>query len=673
VAKWIVSTLQEAGDSPDQPYVLKTAFTGTAASGIGGQTLSSTFNFKHGNQHVSLSDKLRDKKKVQLKKLVCVIIDEISMVKSDMFYMLDLKLQEIKENREPFGGVAIFCFGDIFQLKPVLGKYVFKMPANPAFHFRYRFCNLWELMSVINLTTNHRQGASREFAELLNRMRVLKKGEMLEEDIRTWKSRVRRKGHQDLKGAAANIVCLRATAAAMNKKYLQGLPGEEITTKAVVYKASQKKYKPPINADGSIASTGYMDELKLKVGARVMLIANVRTEDSLTNGQMGVLVGVVRDREGGVQQLIVSFNKPDAGKLTRSENRQLEESFPGATKIEKRQQTFSLTKNSSSHANLIQFPIVLGHAVTVHKTQGMTIYAPSTANIDMMSLFEAAQGFVAASRTQELAQLFIIGNFDHKKVYAAPEALEECEKMNERSLNQNPGKWEKEAGNTVRVAALNIARLEPHMEDIKIDPTLLKADIIHLCETWVSKEQEGADLFQLEGYQASFVSMGDGRGLVTYSKECFLHREDKVEDDFQITKFSSNCIDSIHVYRSAKGSQLDVQESLKELLEPGKVTVITGDFNVCLDREPRNLITAFLLEQGFQQLVTSPTHVAGGRIDHVYIRDPGSQLANSHLTTYSPYYSDHDALCITLATQVMIPSVLLSCTNIAWQEPASEA
>ena len=68
--------------------------------------------------------------------------------------------------------------------------------------------------------------------------------------------------------------------------------------------------------------------------------------------------------------------------------------------------------------------------------------------------------------------------------------------------------WEKETCNTIKVAALNVARLEPHIEDVRIDHTLLKADLIHLCETWVTPEQEEADLFQLEGYNATFVSVG---------------------------------------------------------------------------------------------------------------------------------------------------------------------
>ena len=118
-----------------------------------------------------------------------------------------------------------------------------------------------------------------------------------------------------------------------------------------------------------------------------------------------------------------------------------------------------------------------------------------------------------------------------------------------RSLNYNPGEWDKYTFGKVRVAALNIARLRPHMADIKIDPTLLKADIIHLCETWVSEEQEGEGVFELESYTAKFVSVGNGRGLVTYSRGNFQHKQDVKEDDYQITKFSDANMDSIHLYR----------------------------------------------------------------------------------------------------------------------------
>ena len=118
-----------------------------------------------------------------------------------------------------------------------------------------------------------------------------------------------------------------------------------------------------------------------------------------------------------------------------------------------------------------------------------------------------------------------------------------------RSLNNNPGEWDRLSVSKVRVAALNIARLQPHMADLSIDPTLLKADIIHLCETWVGQDQENMIRFELEGYTAHFINVGNGRGIATYSRGDFHHQQDVQEDNFQITKFSNGNMDSIHIYR----------------------------------------------------------------------------------------------------------------------------
>ena len=85
------------GDNPNHPYILKAAFTGTAAAKIKGQTLHSAFSFNFGNEFLSLGDKTRDERRVVLGNLKAVIIDEYSMIKSDMLYQLDLRLKEIKQ------------------------------------------------------------------------------------------------------------------------------------------------------------------------------------------------------------------------------------------------------------------------------------------------------------------------------------------------------------------------------------------------------------------------------------------------------------------------------------------------------------------------------------------------------------------------------------------------
>ena len=93
-------------------------------------------------------------------------------------------------------------------------------------------------------------------------------------------------------------------------------------------------------------------------------------------------------------------------------------------------------------------------------------------------------------------------------------------------------------------------------------------------------------------------------------------------------------------------------DNLQQLVNMERLTAISGDLNICLDKHPNCLLFTALSDLGFKQLVTGPTHKAGGRIDHLYIRDPQSLLASFHLTPYVPYYSDHDCLCLSMTPEV---------------------
>ena len=137
--QWVHRILEMSGDNSECPYILVTAPTGTAAANIQGQTLHSTFGFSFGNEHFSLSDKIRDEKRTNLKNLRFVIIDEISMVKADLLYQLDMRLREITQKPDKlFGGIAIYTFGDMLQLRPCQARYIFEESVCPdykiAFH-----------------------------------------------------------------------------------------------------------------------------------------------------------------------------------------------------------------------------------------------------------------------------------------------------------------------------------------------------------------------------------------------------------------------------------------------------------------------------------------------------------------------------------------------------------
>ena len=116
----------------------------------------------------------------------------------------------------------------------------------------------------------------------------------------------------------------------------------------------------------------------------------------------------------------------------------------------------------------------------------------------------------------------------------------------------------------------------------------------------------------------------------------------------QLCKFRSSTLDVITVYRSEQGNSLELLEHIKKLITPGNNTVICGDFNICYLSTRNNRITKYLEENGFKQLVKEATHIQGRLIDHFYIRLKQENSAKTSLQRYSPYYSDHDAICTTI-------------------------
>ena len=649
ISKWCQLILSQEGDDPECPVIVKTAFTGTAASLIEGQTLHTSFSFNFDNKHYTLSDKTRDEKRTLFRNLKIIIIDEVSMVKADMLYQLDLKLQELKERvNVPFGGVSILAFGDILQLRPVMGSYIFEKPKNPEFHATFTLHNRWELFRVLNLEINHRQGKDKEYAETLNRMRV---GQMTDEDISKLNERVRPKKHADLNAVSLYILPVRKLCAKYNTEYLLSLPGEELELNARHYHPTQKKYKPFIEkSEGTIGTTAFQEKLKLKIGAKIIIIHNIDTSDGLTNGQLGDLIGAIKTKEGETDKLIVKLRREDAGVQNRRKFHGLTQRYPGSVVIERVTMNYPIRKRGGavgSTATLVQFPVKLAHAITAHKIQGQTVPKPLKVAYDISSVFEEAQGYVMLSRVQELNQVHIIKQFDPKKIYPSRKALYELKRMNKISINENPEPWNKVDDLTVKIVSLNCAGLRAHFEDIKADEKLLNADIIHLSETSLCMEDDDKEL-DLEGYAKTLISIGTGKGMVTYYQESKFKLITEIgKEKFQIIKFQHKDLDTINIYRSQTGNSVELFQDLTKLIDPNRATIITGDFNICFRENSSNRLIQGLLGMAFDQLVHEPTHIRGRHIDLLFFLDPEKRL-NPTIQRYSPYYSDHDAILITL-------------------------
>ena len=238
---------------------------------------------------MSFSDIMRDEKRNLYRNLKMLIIDEISLVDSDMIYKIDLRLREITQMAVPFGNVAVIVLGDLMQMCPISGRYIFLEPVNSQFTLAHDIDPLWRKFMCINLEINHRQGKDKSYADMLNRMRV---GKQTEEDLESLKSKVRPKGDSDLK-AALFISAKVKPVKKFNEIALNKTPGKLYVSKARHMQALSKSFKPKIvKKSGRIGDTQFVDELNLKKGARVMLISNIDVSDLLSNGTVGTVLGV---------------------------------------------------------------------------------------------------------------------------------------------------------------------------------------------------------------------------------------------------------------------------------------------------------------------------------------------------------------------------------------------
>ena len=631
--------LRKPGDNPDHPYIIKAAFTGTAAANIKGQTLHSAFSFSFGNNFFSPGDKSRDERRNQLENLLVVIIDEFSMMKADMLYQLDLRLREVKQQPDLlFGGVSVFLFGDILQLKPVLGRYIFDEPINESFLLAFLTSSLWKKFCVIILRHNHRQGEDRNYADILNRLRI---ANVTEEDVKTLESRVRPLNHPDIPRNALVVTCKNSEVNQINEERLKDIEDKEIIIESINKASSLKQFKPRTDAGGNIAGTPLQRQLKLKTGAKVMLTYNINTFDCLTNGALGEVLGFKFNQDGSVKEVYVHFFNEDCGKERRKIFVTIQEKYPGkfVTPIELIEFQYSISKkgnNSNSNATSIQFPLKLAFAATAHKVQGQTVKKPNHLVIDLRSVREAAQAYVILSRVQALSQLFILVSVCADKITASYKAIEELERMNKVSKEEN--KYTEQT-----FISCNIRSIKKNFENFVSASAIKQAQVICLQETWLDPLVTHTNLLEKVGWNQHNNSVGKGKGISTFYKEDFVWEKDVKQANYQMTKICSENIDIINVYRSSGAENIKFLKDLCSLVSSGKQSLIQGDFNICYISEKSHQVFQMLKSQGFQQLVNHPTHIEGRLIDLVFFFSPDPN-AYYEVQQQAQWFTDHDLI-----------------------------
>jgi ATP-dependent DNA helicase PIF1 len=340
------------------------------------------------------------------KKVHVLIIDEISMMSKKIFELVDQIGKSIHHNNKPFGGIQVIFTGDFFQLPPV---------GNIDEEETSQFCfesDLWfsafPIENHIQLKTIFRQ-KDPEYTELLNQIRWGEIDPKYSELLTTYVNRPKNEIISPVK-----LFATRAKTDFVNQAQYNKLEGEEmvykmastvalttyVNTGEIIEMSILEEYQQLTEQEVSFEidylkqNSNRIDTLKLKIGAHVMCLFNIDIENGICNGTQGKVVEFAINSQG-LKIPVVLFSNG----------------------VKSHMDFLHVQSDKYPNIGIIQIPLCLSWAITIHKIQGATL---PMAEMDLgNTIFEYGQTYVALSRIQNLSGLYLSA-FQPSKIKANP-------------------------------------------------------------------------------------------------------------------------------------------------------------------------------------------------------------------------------------------------------------
>ena len=363
------------------------------------------------NDPQNLTDAKTDPFCIKLKGIRLLIIDEISMVRADLFEMMNQICQKALNNQKPFGGIPVVLVGDMFQLPPIVSEnavleYLKHEYGGIYFFNSHIIQKELQQVKLFELTKSYRQANDPSFVEILDAFRQPLSPQRKMEIMNIINGRVT----DCLPTDAVYVASSNEEVRQINTKKLSELAGNtitldaEYTIKRKVEDGHVKLKHSDLPTDEDICEivvpSAYDSQLRFKKGARIVLCKSSKSW-GYVNGDFGTIEDFNGDyftiKLEGSNSIIKCPNPNDRYKFNQMNEFRYEMEYD-STK-------HRLTRKTPFIQKTKQFPLKLAYAFTIHKAQGQTY---DKVIIDLNShIFASGQLYVALSRAKSLQSLYL--------------------------------------------------------------------------------------------------------------------------------------------------------------------------------------------------------------------------------------------------------------------------
>ena len=408
---FLIERIKKELDERDIEYRV-TASTGSAAYNIGGTTLHAFAGIGLGQDSIDWTVKQLkkyDEKVDRLRKTRVLIIDEVSMIDHIYFDKINEVCKRIRNtSRLAFGGIQFVLVGDFLQIPPVPNK---KQPATDKRRYIFQTDTWKELgLKLIKLRTNFRQQEDDRFKKLLDWVRV---GHITEEEMKLLTSRdisALSKSLLPEDKETTKLFSYRNDVHHTNNIELskidspsQRYEAEKYLCPALIEKQQQQEAQyGPSKAATNTSAYPVEESIELKVGASVLLCGtNLDMNCGLFNGCRGIVTGFTESNLSEAEKILGSKRQSCFPKVE----------FYNAEKRTIKPVVWEQRDGKVLMSSFTQIPLMLAYAVTIHRSQGLTLNAAQVA----MKFFECGQAYVALSRVRALENLYLTNFVNNPK------------------------------------------------------------------------------------------------------------------------------------------------------------------------------------------------------------------------------------------------------------------